>query len=113
MNIPANFVTIYKRLRIIKIRVKFEIMETILAILLFTVAFFLLSIGIIFKRKRTYTGCCGNQVETGGEKLTCGACPSKKVEVCQDGDKDGYATLAQLGNPSRKHTFKTRKYSGN
>jgi hypothetical protein len=106
MNIPANFVTIYKRLRIIKIGVKFEIMETILAIMLFTVAFFLLSIGIIFKRKSTYTGCCGNRIETGGEKLICGACPSKEAEVCQDGEKDSYSKLAQIGNPLRKHKFK-------
>ncbi len=88
-------------------------MELLFVIIIFSTAFFLLSIGIIFKKKKLHVGTCGSDIEVNGEDLTCGACPSKEAEICASGDKEGFATLAQLGNPGRKKKYKDLKFSKN
>jgi len=88
-------------------------MEFFLVIGVFGFAFFLLSIGIIFGKKEVRAGSCGSGLLVKGEELSCGACPSKEAEVCPTGDKEGYATLAQLGNPARKNTYKNKHFSVN
>ena len=85
-------------------------MEALLSVIIFAIAIFLLSIGIIFKRDLPPAGCCSSDIEVNGENLTCGACPSKDAEICEEGDKDGYATLAQLGNPSRKGKYNGQSF---
>lgn len=88
-------------------------MEFLLVLGLFSGAFFLLSIGVIFKNKQLHAGSCGSSIHVKGEALSCGACPSKNAELCASGDKDGLATLAQLGNPARKKQFKKLPFSQN
>ena len=80
-------------------------MEILLAIGIFALCFFLLSLGIIFSKKSIKAGSCGSGMIVKGEELSCGVCASKEAEVCPSGDKEGYATLAQLGNPKRKRKF--------
>jgi hypothetical protein len=88
-------------------------MEFFLAIGIFALAFFLLSLGIIFAKKQLHAGSCGSKVVIKGEQLSCGVCASKEAEVCPGGDKDGYATLAQLGNPTRKRKLNKLPFSVN
>ena len=88
-------------------------MEILLAIFLFGGAFFLLSVGSLFAKKRLRAGSCGSGLHVKGEELSCGACPSKKAEVCPGGDKEGYSTLAQIGNPSRKSRYVDSHFSRN
>ena len=88
-------------------------METLLAIAIFGASFFLLSVGIIFAKKSLRSGSCGSGLHIKGEELSCGVCPSKEAEVCPSGDKEGYATVAQLGNPSRKRRFQDAHFSQN
>lgn len=88
-------------------------METLLAIAIFGVSFFLLSVGIIFAKKSIRAGSCGSGLYVKGEELSCGVCASKEAEICSSGDKEGYATLAQIGNPSRKKRFANKHFSGN
>jgi hypothetical protein len=80
-------------------------MELLLAIGFFGVAFFLLALGAIFSKKSIRAGSCGHGIHVKGEEISCGVCPSKKAEICQSGDKEGYATLAQIANPSRKRRY--------
>ena len=88
-------------------------MEVLLAIILFGGAFFLLSFGVLFAKKSLRAGSCGSGLHVKGEELSCGACPSKDAEICASGDKDGYATIAQIGNPSRKRRFVNSHFSKN
>jgi hypothetical protein len=88
-------------------------METILAIGLFGGAFFLLSVGVLFARKGLRAGSCGSGLYVKGEELSCGVCPSKEAEICPSGDKEGLATIAQLGNPSRKKMYTSNHFSQN
>jgi hypothetical protein len=88
-------------------------MEMLLAIGVFSGAFLLLSVGVIFAKKSIRSGSCGSGIYHKGEELSCGVCPSKKAEVCASGDKEGFATLAQLGNPSRKRKFTGAHFSKN
>ena len=88
-------------------------METLLAIGIFAIAFFLLSVGVLFAKKEIHAGSCGSNIEVNGEDLSCGACPSKAAEVCPSGDKEGIATIAQMGNPSRKRPYSDYKFSNN
>lgn len=88
-------------------------MEFLLVIGIFGIAFLLLSIGQLLKKKSIKVGSCGSEIIVKGEQLTCGACPSKEAEICASGDKEGYATLAQLGNPTRKKTYKDIHFSKN
>jgi hypothetical protein len=88
-------------------------MELFLVIGLFSGAFFLLSIGVILGKKQLHAGSCGSNIKIEGEALSCGACPSKEAELCASGDKDGLATLSQLGNPTRKNRFKKLPFSEN
>jgi len=88
-------------------------MEFLLAIVIFAGAFFLLSVGVLFTKKSLRAGSCGSGLHVKGEELSCGVCPSKKAEVCAGGDKEGYATVAQIGNPSRKRRFKDSNFSRN
>ena len=88
-------------------------MEFLLVIGIFAVSFLLLSVGIIFSKKQLHAGSCGSKVVVKGEELRCGACPSKEAEVCLTGDKEGYATLAQLGNPKRKKKLNKLPFSTN
>lgn len=88
-------------------------MEFLLAIVLFGGAFFLLSVGVLFTKKSLRAGSCGSGLHVKGEELSCGACPSKDVEICSSGDQEGYATIAQIGNPSRKRRFIDSHFSRN
>ncbi len=88
-------------------------MEFLFAIIIFSSAIFLLSIGMIIKKKKLHVGTCGSNIKVNGEDLTCGACPSKEAEICASGDKEGFATLAQLGNPGRKKRYSNLKFSKN
>jgi hypothetical protein len=88
-------------------------MEVLLTILLFGGAFFLLSLGVLFAKKSLHAGSCGSGLYVKGEKLSCGACPSKEAELCPSGDKEGYATIAQIGNPSRKKRYANSHFSRN
>jgi len=88
-------------------------MEFLLVLGIFGIAFLLLSVGIIFSKKEIHAGTCGSDIVVNGEKLTCGACPSKEAEICSSGDKEGYASVAQLGNPKRKKKFKNIHFSKN
>jgi hypothetical protein len=88
-------------------------MEFFLVLGFFSAAFLLLSVGVLFKKKQLHAGSCGSKIEINGERLTCGACPSKEAELCTSGDKEGLATLAQLGNPVRKNRFKKLPFSDN
>ena len=88
-------------------------METLLAIGIFGVSFFLLSVGVIFTKKSLRAGSCGSGLHVKGEELSCGVCPSKEAEICPSGDKEGFATVAQLGNPSRKRRFQEKHFSDN
>jgi len=88
-------------------------MEIILTLAIFGLSFLFLSIGVIFGKKHIHAGSCGSNVMIKGEELSCGACPSKSAEVCPGGDKEGYATLAQLGNPTRKRTYQDSHFSVN
>ena len=87
--------------------------EYFLVIGLFSGAFFLLSVGIIFSKKQLHAGSCGSSIKVKGEHLSCGTCPSKEAELCASGDKDGLATLSQLGNPARKKTYQKLPFSKN
>ena len=80
-------------------------MEILLAILVFGGAFFLLSVGVLFAKKSLRAGSCGSGIHVKGEELSCGVCPSNNAEICPSGDKEGFATIAQIGNPSRKRRF--------
>lgn len=86
-------------------------MELLIAIILFALSFFLLSIGTIFGKKEIKGHSCGSKIVVDGEELSCGSCPSKQAEVCQSGDKEGFATISQLGNPKRKHQIKSFHFS--
>jgi hypothetical protein len=86
-------------------------MELLLAIGFFGFAFFLLSVGTIFAKKGIRSGSCGHGIHVKGEELTCGVCPSKKAKICQSGDKEGYATLAQITNPSRKRRYNDTSFN--
>jgi len=88
-------------------------MEILLAIILFGSAFFLLSIGVLFTKKSLRAGSCGSGIHVKGEELSCGACPAKQAEICPSGDKEGYSTIAQIGNPSRKRRFVNSHFSKN
>ncbi len=88
-------------------------MEIILALVVFGMSFLLLSIGVLFGKKHIHAGSCGSNIIVKGEPLSCGACPSKSAEVCPSGDKEGFATLAQLGNPGRKRQYKDSHFSKN
>ena len=88
-------------------------MEILIAIAIFAAAFFLLSIGAIFGKKSIRAGSCGSGIHVKGEDLSCGVCPSKEAKLCPSGDKEGFATLAQLGNPSRKRLYKNTHFSEN
>ena len=88
-------------------------MEILLAIVLFGGAFFLLSVGVLFTKKSLRAGSCGSGLHVKGEELSCGACPSKEAEICSSGDREGYATIAQIGNPSRKRRFVDSRFSRN
>jgi len=88
-------------------------MEFLLVIGIFAVSFLLLSVGIIFSKKQLHAGSCGSKVVVKGEELSCGVCASKEAEVCLTGDKEGYATLAQLGNPKRKKKLNKLPFSTN
>ena len=88
-------------------------MEVLLAIAIFGGAFFLLSVGALFTKKSLRAGSCGSGLHVKGEELSCGACPSKEAEICASGDKEGYATIAQIGNPARKRRFVDSHFSKN
>jgi hypothetical protein len=88
-------------------------MEILLAIVIFGGAFFLLSVGVLFTKKSLRAGSCGSGLHVKGEELSCGACPSKEAEICSSGDREGYATIAQIGNPSRKRRFVDSYFSRN
>ena len=88
-------------------------MEFIFVLAIFGIAFFLLAIGVIFKKKELHAGTCHSNIKVKGEELSCGACPSKDAEICASGDKEGYATLSQLGNPTRKTKYKKIPFSKN
>ncbi|MFC2088140.1 hypothetical protein ACFLSX_00930 [Calditrichota bacterium] len=88
-------------------------MEFLLVIGIFGIVFLLLSIGQLFKKKSIKVGSCGSEIVVNGEQLSCGACPSKEAEICASGDKEGFATIAQIGNPSRKKKFKNIHFSKN
>ena len=88
-------------------------MEILLAIVLFGGAFFLLSVGVLFTKKSLRAGSCASGLHVKGEELSCGACPSKEAEICSSGDREGYATIAQIGNPSRKRRFVDSHFSRN
>ena len=88
-------------------------MEILLAIIIFGVSFLLLSLGIIFAKKSIRAGSCGSGMVVKGEELSCGVCASKEAEICPSGDKEGYATLAQLGNPKRRQKYTEIKLSSN
>ena len=88
-------------------------MELLLTLAIFGISFFLLSIGVIFKKKQLHAGSCGSKLIVKGEELSCGACPSKEAEVCLSGDKEGFATMAQLGHPARKRTLTRIPFSKN
>ena len=88
-------------------------MEFLLVLGIFGTAFLLLSLGIIFTKKEIHAGTCGSDLIVNGEKLTCGACPSKEAEICSSDDKDGFATVSQLGNPKRTKKFKNKHFSNN
>ena len=88
-------------------------MEFLLVIGIFAVSFLLLSVGVIFSKKEMHAGSCGSGIVVDNEELSCGACPSKEAEICASGDKDGIATLAQMGNPNRKTQYLDRYFSDN
>ena len=88
-------------------------MELLLAIGIFGTAFFLLSVGVLFTKKSFRAGSCGSGLYVKGDELSCGVCPSKEAEICPSGDKEGIATLAQLGNPSRKKRYNDTTFSTN
>ena len=88
-------------------------MEFLLVIGIFGIAFLLLSVGQIFTKKQIRAGSCGSDLVVNGEHLSCGACPSKEAEICASGDKEGFATIAQLGNPKRKKIYKDKYFSNN
>ena len=88
-------------------------MELILVVGIFAASFFLLSIGVLFAKKEIRAGSCGSKVIIDGEQLSCGVCASKEAEVCPSGDKEGFATLAQLGTPNRKRKLKNLPFSHN
>ena len=88
-------------------------MEFLLVLGIVGIAFLLLSVGIIFSKKELHAGSCGSNIVVDGENLSCGACPSKEAEICSSGDKEGYSTLAQLGNPKRKKKFNDIYFSKN
>jgi hypothetical protein len=88
-------------------------MEIILTIAIFAISFLLLSVGVIFGKKHLHAGSCGSGVIVNGHELSCGACPSKEAQVCPSGDQEGYATLAQLGNPTRKRIYRDHRFSAN
>jgi len=88
-------------------------MELILTLVLFSISFLLLSIGVILGKKHMHAGSCGSNLAVKDEALSCGACPSKSAEVCPSGDQEGYATLAQLGNPARKKPYQDTHFSVN
>ncbi|MCK5032055.1 MAG: hypothetical protein KAS18_00440 [Calditrichia bacterium] len=88
-------------------------MELILVLVIFGISFLLLSVGIIFSKKEIHAGSCGSELIVNGEHLSCGACPSKEAEICSSGDKDGFASVAQLGNPARKKKFNNKYFSNN
>jgi hypothetical protein len=88
-------------------------MEIFLAIGVFAASFLLLSLGVLFTKKEMRAGSCGSKVIIKGEPLSCGACASKEAEVCPSGDKEGFATLAQLGTPNRKRKLNRLPFSQN
>jgi hypothetical protein len=88
-------------------------MELILVLGIFGISFLLLSVGIIFSKKEIHAGSCGSEIVVKDEHLSCGACPSKEAEICSSSDKDGFATVSQLGNPKRKKKFNDVHFSKN
>jgi hypothetical protein len=89
-------------------------MELILTLGIFGISFFLLSLGIILSKKhRIHDGSCGSKLVVKGEELSCGICASKDAEVCPSGDKEGFATLAQIANPTRKKKITKLPFSTN
>ena len=88
-------------------------MEFLLTIGIFATCFFLISVGVIFAKRGIQAGSCGSKVIIDGEQMSCGVCASKEAEVCPSGDKEGYATLAQLGTPNRKKELKELPFSKN
>jgi hypothetical protein len=89
-------------------------MELLLVLGIFGISFFLLSLGIIFSKKhKIHAGSCGSKLVVKGEVMSCGACASKEAEVCPTGDKEGFATLAQIGNPVRKKKLSKLPFSKN
>ena len=89
-------------------------MEYLIVIAIFGISFFLLSIGVVLGKKQMHAGSCGSKLIVKGEPLSSScACASKEAEVCPSGDKEGFATLAQLGNPRRKRVYADKHFSNN
>ena len=64
-------------------------------------------------KKELHAGSCGSKLIVDGEEMSCGVCASKEAEVCPSGDKEGFATVAQLGHPTRKRQMRNIPFSKN
>jgi hypothetical protein len=56
-------------------------MEILLAIILFAIAFSLLSVGFSLKRKTTYKGCCSSKNNAEKAKTGCASCACQETEM--------------------------------
>jgi hypothetical protein len=76
-------------------------MEIVLALALFGVAMFGMSIGVIVSNRRLQ-GSCGGVVALGdGAEAACGACGKKAAEMCPS--DDDLVRLAQIAYPNPNH----------
>jgi len=77
-------------------------MELLLTIGVFGAAMGGMSIGLILKGRLLRGSCGGPQVVTsGGDPLSCGACPKSEAEVCPS--DDNLIRLSQIGHPDPAH----------
>ena len=77
-------------------------MELILAMGVFAVAMLGMGLGVLVSDRSLRGSCGGPEVVTsGGESLSCGACPRNEAEVCPSDDP--LVRLAQIAHPHPRH----------
>ena len=72
------------------------------AILVFGLCFAGMAVGLIVRGRRMGGGCGSDpDPDAAGNALGCGACPKKKVNLCDSEDPSGMADIAELATLGR------------
>lgn len=72
-----------------------------LVAILFGLCFLAMAIGLLVRRMILRGGCGSHAVIVDGEKISCGACPKKEIDLCESDDETGLAKIAAVGTMGR------------